>query len=514
MSLLHRTASVLAAALLALGLVAITAVPADESGSARPFLWKSWLLLDEGIETNPALAFSPDGKILAASDGGGIVKVWHVDNGDDAPVFAGSPVGTPLALAFSTDGARLLLAGHDAVTGWETAGRREQSSFRWPPGSADAAAFTPDGRGVAYGGADGAVRVFGLDGTLLIECGEHAEAVLALAFRPDGRLLASGGADGTIRLWELPSGEERGVLRARDRALVRGLAFSADGALLASVGGRDGVTLWDIATETVRARWGARPQPYRSVAFAPDGATLAAGSSHGAIDLWDSTDPERHVVCRAHAGLARDLKFADPVTLASAGSDGTVRLWEGGRRALPGKSLAPDELRELVQDLQRVNEAKTARAILRLAAAAQDALPYLRQELRSGKPPPPEVIAQHLAALESDQYPIRVAAGKALEQLGPVARPLLTKALSTPLTLETRRRLERILALDDETQRENRQRLGLGTVLVLERNASADAVRLLQELAVGLPDPAVCREAQTALTRLGAPLPAGSPRLP
>jgi WD40 repeat protein len=317
-------------------ILSLSTVRGDEAGPL--FVWKTWLVLDDAGDANTAIAFSPDGKLVAATDGGGNVKLWHVDDGSEAGICAGPAVGTPLAMAFAPDGTSLLLAARDGVVGWDIASRRQVAFFRWPVAEVEAAAFAPNGRAVAFGGGHGDVQVLALDGRLLVHCDAPAQSVLAVAFRPDTTMLATGGTDGTIRVWDLPSGEERCVLRARDKGLVRGLAFSPEGASLVSVGGRDGVTLWDIASESVRERWGSRPQPYWSVAFASDGATVAAGSPHGAVDLWDVADPERHEVHRAHVGLTREVKFADPITVASAGSDGTVHLWERGRRVAPGRS--------------------------------------------------------------------------------------------------------------------------------------------------------------------------------
>ena len=200
--------------------------------------------LVESRDVYSSVAFSPDGKFVAAGDQSNRVLLWNLETGAEPLVFKGkAKAGTwgrlyfVLAVAFSPDG-RTLAAGIDidtAVRLWDVATGRELVSYEGhrrpaaitgfhPKGNVTALAFSPDGRRVATGDGFGVVKVWeaatGQDvATLNAEknsgfWGQYSPAVLSLAYSPDGKVLATADASGWVRLREWETGRELASRRA------------------------------------------------------------------------------------------------------------------------------------------------------------------------------------------------------------------------------------------------------------------------------------------------------------
>lgn len=154
----------------------------------------------------------------------------------------------------------------------------------------------------------------------------HMDTVTAVVFSPDRRHLASGSKDGTAKIWELATRLELASFPGHEGG-VAGLALSPNGRRLAVVG-RDGtVRVWHVATGKEAFSLPKRYPGTGSLAFSPDGGRLAVVGK-AKTTLHDETGVE----IQAFAGNGKQATAvtfsADGQSLAAAGADGIVRIWE------------------------------------------------------------------------------------------------------------------------------------------------------------------------------------------
>jgi HEAT repeat protein len=122
-----------------------------------------------------------------------------------------------------------------------------------------------------------------------------------------------------------------------------------------------------------------------------------------------------------------------------------------------------------------------------------------KKSLRQGKAPDAKLIKKLIEDLSNNQFAVRSKATQKLADMGEAARAELRYALTRPLDLETKRRLESLLTKLVESFQPDDQRLTQRAIVILERIGSAEAKEILTGVLYGVPDDAIIAQARAAL---------------
>jgi WD40 repeat protein len=295
------------------------------------------------------VAFSPDGKTLAAGGWDGTIWLWEVATGRPLRTLSGHGELVTM-VAFGPDGNTLASCGDDhKVRLWQIHDGKEKNVLHSHRAAVSSVAFSPDGKFLASGSWDKKVIVWNA------VTGERVRGLpdpefnqrLTVAFSPDGKWLA-GGSDTLLKIWDATSPNWNEVRRERAPSFF--LAFDPDRKSLWTAGHASPVDIahsvkrWDLATGK---ELGALPLQCKGFgafhSLRPDGKVLASlVYSDCVVRLYDTSTRRPFVADVGHRQTVAGVAFSpDGKILASGSHDGTVRLWDlAGERDATGQPRA------------------------------------------------------------------------------------------------------------------------------------------------------------------------------
>jgi WD40 repeat protein/tRNA A-37 threonylcarbamoyl transferase component Bud32 len=236
-------------------------------------------------------------------------------------------------VGFNARGANAFSYGTDHVLRvWNVANGREVNAFTERKGLGAPKTLSPDGKTLAYTGADFAVQFLdmrtGKDGTA---CIGHKNRVQLLNFSRDSKTLGSASQDGSIRLWSAGTGKERALLPKDPQAAIVSFALSSDGKLVAQSGANFTVRLWDVIEKKEKAVLSGHKHHALALEFSPDNQLLASGSLDRTVRVWNLATLKEHLLLQGYANPVTALAISpDGKTLVSGSLDGYLKVWDLG----------------------------------------------------------------------------------------------------------------------------------------------------------------------------------------
>ncbi len=340
-----------------------------------------------------AATFFKDSSTLATAAFNGMITLWDLKTSTIKRQTIGHRDWL-MALAFSPDGTKFASLSADSNQFFESGAaptiraskpdqmirladvdtRRELATLTHQI-TPNIAAFSPDGKRIAFGG-NGIIRLWytetntHLDISLLDppndSYGRYLFETTSLAFSPDGKKLVSGTQAGDVRMWDVETGialadlieqhpdskierNDDGTVTITYGRAITALAFSRNNDHIA-VGNIDKIRLLG-SKKRFHFKETKHGTGAEALMFSPDGTVLVSGTYGGNIMLWDLVSGNKINTLDGHTQPIEMLIFSpDGKTLVSTGQDGAIFVWDWAE-ALKGPSEYENALEQFKTDL-------------------------------------------------------------------------------------------------------------------------------------------------------------------
>ncbi len=291
-----------------------------------------------------AMAFSPDGSILAVSGYHEVLLHKPDGSGLIGRLLGESP--RIESFSFSPDGKLLAVAGgapsrFGEIQIWDIATQQQVKSFKISPDTLYGATFSPDGKKVAFGGADKSVRIISIDdGKELVKFDNHSDWTFGAVFTHDGNRILSCSRDRAMKLIDSSNGQFiddinkllEGILcfarHPKENFIIYGGELGT--ARIYRISDNQNRGSGNTARDANLVREIERQSgSIHAVAYSIGGSRVAVGGNFPEVRLYRTDDGKRTAALKGHDGAIFAIAFRPKDGFVyTGGFDGKIRIYD------------------------------------------------------------------------------------------------------------------------------------------------------------------------------------------
>lgn len=309
------------------------ATAGEENGQGIVKLWDATGNLIRELSGDRAAflsaQFSPDGNLIVASDGAGVIRLWQLD--EINPITLKRQNTSRInSIRFSSNGKLVAVGSSDNSVELWNLGSPLRTVLKGHKETILGVAVSSADAKIATSSQDGTVRLWSPQGQQIWETLplENAIQVTRVKFHPQHNIVVSGDSEGKLHFWNSETGKRsRPPLPAHDK-LIYDLEFSPNGQFMVSTSGDKTAKLWNFSYLSTPAILNHESDVY-SASFSFKEHILATASADGVIKFWDTTGKSiDNLLVQNDAGVS-SIAFSPTDNLLALGDlNGSIKLWD------------------------------------------------------------------------------------------------------------------------------------------------------------------------------------------